>query len=283
MDIDADEIDVRVEGEDDDRDRPAKRGRGSDDDADGAADRARAARADRETVETRRYLLELEKDKSHSRFRELAARQEIAQHELREAEEADDADRRADAYGRIAALEAQRLDVERRSQYLNSLPEPQISDPVERFAATLTPRSANWVREHRDLMANPRTNAKVTGAHNFAVSEGLTPDSDEYFDYIERAVGLRGGKASRSTNNSNEPLEHSQMPQRDHVIVHRKSGGEVPDGAVKMTKNAYELATKVLTWNYDDPRGRFKRGDPIGVKEYLRRQESMKSTHARLD
>jgi len=157
------------------------------------------------------------------------------------------------------------LQSEQRQEYLQQAP-VTTGDAFADHLVRHTDRTAQWMSDHRDWIVDPKKNAKVTGAHNFAVSEGLTPDTDEYFDFVEKMIGLRGNGGSNRGGRASV--------QGDHV-VHR-SGSDAPDGSVKMSKNAYEMATKVLTWNYDDPQGRFKRGEPIGVKEYLRRQSEMK-------
>ena len=154
-------------------------------------------------------------------------------------------------------------------------PPQTTDDPVEDFANTLTPRSADWVRRHGDYVTDPRKNARLTSAHWNAVSEGLQADTDEYFAHVEKTLGMRGNNRSRS-NRDVGPLESSEMSGRDHVVVQRGSGESLPAGTVKMSRNAYEMATEVIKWNYNDPNGKFRRGDPIGVREYLRRQNQMR-------
>jgi hypothetical protein len=43
-----------------------------------------------------------------------------------------------------------------------------------------------------------------------------------------------------------------------------------------MTRGEHRAATETLTWNYDSPDGKHKRGSPLGVEEYLRRKSLMK-------
>ena len=54
-------------------------------------------------------------------------------------------------------------------------------------------------------------------------------------------------------------------------------GEAVPDHLaqarrVHLTKAEFQGATNDLKWGYDDPGGKFKADDPIGVKEWLRRR-----------
>lgn len=69
--------------------------------------------------------------------------------------------------------------------------QPQAEDPVEAVASQLSPRSAAWVRAHPETVRDARLYTKMIGCHNIAVADGLTADSDEYFDFIERQMGYR--------------------------------------------------------------------------------------------
>lgn len=67
----------------------------------------------------------------------------------------------------------------------------QPSDPVEAVASQLSPRSAAWIRAHPECVRNGKTYTKMIGLHNVAVADGLAPDTDEYFDYIETQLGYK--------------------------------------------------------------------------------------------
>jgi len=68
--------------------------------------------------------------------------------------------------------------------------QPYAGDPVEVFAAQLTPRSASWVREHPEFVRDQKLNRKMLAAHELAVADGIAPDSDEYFDHVEGTLGV---------------------------------------------------------------------------------------------
>ena len=67
---------------------------------------------------------------------------------------------------------------------------PRSADPVEAFAAQLTPRSADWVRSHPEFVRDPRLNRKMIAAHEIAVADGHVPDSDSYFSAIEQTLNV---------------------------------------------------------------------------------------------
>ena len=67
---------------------------------------------------------------------------------------------------------------------------PQSADPVEAFAARLTPRSADWVRAHPEFVKDSRLNRKMIAAHELAVADGHAPDTDGYFSAIEQTLNV---------------------------------------------------------------------------------------------
>jgi hypothetical protein len=73
---------------------------------------------------------------------------------------------------------------------------PQPSDPVEAFAARLTPRSADWVRAHPEFVKDSRLNRKMIAAHELAVADGHAPDTDGYFSAIEQTLNVNRRAAS---------------------------------------------------------------------------------------
>jgi len=64
-------------------------------------------------------------------------------------------------------------------------------DRVEQMAQTVSPRSASWLRENKDAFRDDRAIRKMFRAHEDAVEDGIEPDSDEYFSFIEQRVGIR--------------------------------------------------------------------------------------------
>lgn len=69
------------------------------------------------------------------------------------------------------------------------------NDPLARY----TPRERQWINEHPQFLSDERFQKKVTAAHHLAESEGIRPNTDEYFDYV---------------NNFLEPKQDSEPPPR---------------------------------------------------------------------
>lgn len=90
---------------------------------------------------------------------------------------------------------------------LEAAPKPTVRtpvDPVEQFAAQLTPQSAAWVREHPEYVRDARKNQKMMAAHALAMADGIKADTPEYFRSIEDTLRITPP----------EP-EHTDDPMRD--------------------------------------------------------------------
>jgi hypothetical protein len=94
--------------------------------------------------------------------------------------------------GQIAAARLLRLEEGKSAAESRPKPQtPRAADAVEAFAATLTPRSAAWVRAHPECVRDARLNAKMIAAHNVTQADGILADTDEYFQEIENIMGFR--------------------------------------------------------------------------------------------
>lgn len=85
-------------------------------------------------------------------------------------------------------------------------------DPVEAMASQLSPRSAAWVRAHPECVRNQKLYLKMVGAHNIAIADGYTADTDEYFAEIERQMGMRRQATSVSREETEEPSSMAAKP-----------------------------------------------------------------------
>ena len=70
---------------------------------------------------------------------------------------------------------------------------PRVAaDPVQGFIDQLPAEQREWANAHKEWFQTPAKNAKVVAAHYEAVTdEGLREGSRQYFDYIERKLGLK--------------------------------------------------------------------------------------------
>jgi len=255
-----------------------------------AAER-RAEAAEREVTTARTEVVDSQSDSIASGLAQAQAEAEAATSAYATAMEAGNFVDAGKAQRRIAKAEAQivRLDeakADLETRKAAPAPERQApqrteapTDPVEAYVAGRSEPTANWLRQHRDWIVDPRKNAKLTSAHYSAVAEGLTPDTDDYFSHVETAIGLK--QAPGKTNGANG--NGSGKPRRASVPVApvTQSGGSGTNGGgneVRLSRGEAAAATDgTHVWNYDDPSGqkKFKKGEPIGIQEMARRKLSM--------
>ena len=166
--------------------------------------------------------------------------QEDAKAKYRQALAEGDFDAAADAQASFTeiALKAQRIKegkefLERRAEDARNAP-----DPVEQFVSTLSPASASWVRNHPDSIKN---RAELERAHYGAVYNKITPDTPEYFQFLEQELGYSQKPAERS-----EPaVETRRAPTAPAAPVSRGGSAEAPQArstTIRLTAAQREIA-----------------------------------------
>lgn len=104
----------------------------------------------------------------------------------------------------LAGVRAQQQRAEQQRQQALQVPPRQVqqqqNDPVEQFISGRTPRTAAWLREHRDIaFRNGELSKRLQAAHMLAEDEDLKPDTDEYFSFIERNMGLEKNRQQQQS------------------------------------------------------------------------------------
>lgn len=151
----------------------------------------------------------------------LKRESEILKANLRNAMASGDHDAAADAQEALADAKAKLLQLENGKAALQEQakqPRAPIEklthhDPVEAMAANLTPRSAEWVRAHPEYARNERLTKKMIAAHHFVMADGVAPDSDEYFEAIERVLGVQSTPASAAPA-AEAPMSAASAPSQ---------------------------------------------------------------------
>lgn len=154
-------------------------------------------------------------------------------------------DRIADMAAKILDLENGKAAMEAQAQQPQQPQQQQSGDSVEAFASRLTPRSASWVRSHPEYVRNPRLNQKMIAAHQMAVADGIEPDTDEYFGYVEDMLQVKnqpyrdGGEESMS--GASKPIQRRSSPAAAPVSRSMSSSGGRPN-VVTLTPEMREIA-----------------------------------------
>lgn len=191
-----------------------------------AAERARAEQAERLAKENAEAATSATAQVQDSRLSMIstaidATTQKLtaAEREYADAMRAGDYDLAAKVQRKMAAESARLLTLENGKTALESKmpgttegavrqpvrqPAEVSDDPVERIAATVSPKSAEWLRKHPAAAANVR---KLQAAHNLAMIDDITPDTPEYFAAIEKTLGLTkdGDDGQQQTTQAQQP------------------------------------------------------------------------------
>ena len=144
------------------------------------------------------------------------------------------------------AYRLQELDKGRDAMENRPKPAP-ISNPVEALASQLTPRSADWVRRHPQCVTDTRLNQKMIAAHNMAMADGHTADSDDYFAAVEGLMGLRK-PAPAPVEEDDNPLSEAAAPAQPRrsapppAAPPTRSSTTTSNRAIRLTEEEQEIA-----------------------------------------
>jgi hypothetical protein len=165
--------------------------------------------------------------------------------------EAELTDKLQQANIKVSRLNEGKNEIERR---IEDEKNPTIADPVEAYVNGMAPRSANWIREHRDTIVDangqldPRKMRKVEDAHFDALDEKLTPGTRSYFNFIEKQLGLGGGGVDDEPRNNNQqedrPVRREQSAPAAPVSRTQGNGGNrlLPAGVEQLGDGRYKLS-----------------------------------------
>lgn len=66
----------------------------------------------------------------------------------------------------------------------------QGGNQLDQIIKAVSPESARWLRDNREHLDNDRAIRRMFRAHEDAIDDGIKPDTDEYFEYIEKRLGI---------------------------------------------------------------------------------------------
>lgn len=189
------------------------------------------------------------------------------------------------ATARIVRYEEAKSDLEARQkeppkqEQQRQEPQRQPQDQFEAMIAQASPKAKDWLRAHPEYVTDEKLNRKANAAHNMAVSEGFSVDTPEYFDYCERFLGMKKDEPKKE-----EPKRQERSKPMASAPVSREGGpasGNLSATQVVLTPGEQRAATDgTLVWNYDDPKGAFKKGDAIGLREMAKRKQALEKQGA---
>lgn len=167
---------------------------------------AQAERAKSEVEDTNYHLVE-------SAIETLKREKELVKQQLAEAHAQQDFSRIAELQDDLSKHNTDLSDLQRGQKAMKKeAKQPQEAPPaapqgsmIDQIAASVTPRSAAWINANRDNLNDDRAIRKMFRAHEDAIEDGIKPDSDEYFQYIENRLGLQAEEAPQATRKAAPP------------------------------------------------------------------------------
>lgn len=145
---------------------------------------------------------------------------------------------------KLLQLENGRVSLEQKLQEKPKMPEPPQVDIVEQAASTLSPRSAAWVRAHPECIRDPNMYRRMVNSHNIAIDDGIEPDSDEYFAYIEQRLGYRSKNEGQNLQSMSAAATPTQKRTAPPAAPTSRSAGSGNSGGnvVRLTAEQKEMA-----------------------------------------
>ncbi len=169
---------------------------------------------------------------------------------------------------RIEQLEAGKREMEgRRNQALRQppqeqqrqQPQQQQGDPIEADLSRRDARAAAWIRSHADANGRPRFYTdeafqnRVIGADALAVGQQppLVRNSPEYFQFVERTVGLTNQQSNGGGNGAQSAPQRTvpqAAPSRQTASLHSqtrpRNDGHIPKEFVDHCVKVYGFTKK---------------------------------------
>lgn len=116
---------------------------------------------------------------------------------------------------------------------------PPTGNLADRLAETVSPRSASWLKSHRDTINNEKMVRKMFRAHEDAVDDGIEPDSDEYFGFIEQRLGLAREAEDTSVLSEAAAPAPRKTPQPPPAPVSRSNAR---NNVIRLSRDQVEMA-----------------------------------------
>ena len=181
---------------------------------------------------------------------------EITRENLRRAMESNDHEATIELNETLSRANSQLTLLENGKKELEKQANAPVLPPqsrVEQLASQLTPRSADWIRKHPEYANDDDLNAAMLGAHNLVIRRKkpdgtkVVPESDEYFEEVEKLLGIRASAEPREVTEEPAPLSAAATPTKTRTSppaapVSRNGTGVGSSRTVRLTPAEVEIA-----------------------------------------
>lgn len=150
-----------------------------------------------------------------------------------------------------AQIQRQRAEMQRRQAMQQPRPQQQNVDPFEASIAHLSEPSKQWVRQHREWAAPEKWDDVVAAHYIVTKKQGVTVDTPEYFEAIEKELGLRAA----------DPEPSRTQPRRSlpAAPVSRGNGNGGKPTQVRLSTEEQRIAQELGMSNEEYARGKVLR------------------------
>lgn len=147
---------------------------------------------------------------------------------------------------KLQHLENAKVQLEKAPKPTPTVAADQVEEYVSRIGSEF-PRSREWLRSHSDFIRDEAKNAEMIAAHNLALARRLKPDTDAYFESIEKTLGLRTveppQEIQREDPTSSAAAPRSQRSAPPSAPVSRSGNGAAPrSNTITLSPDEREMA-----------------------------------------
>lgn len=115
---------------------------------------------------------------------------------------------------------------------------PKSEEPlVEQIARSVSEKSASWLRSHKDALNDERAVKRMFRAHDDAIDDGIQPDTEEYFAFLDSRMGFRRPEPVEEVEEAPAPPRRAAPPPPAPV----SRGGQRPN-VVRLSRQEAEMA-----------------------------------------
>ena len=123
---------------------------------------------------------------------------------------------------------------------LPEVPQPSAKEMLNQIIDSVSPASADWLREHKSFIRDQNDINDMFRAHESAVQRGIAADTPEYFAFIERRMGIekqREQQEEEVMSSASKPVARKPAPPA--APVNRSSNSK---NSATLTKAEAEMA-----------------------------------------
>jgi hypothetical protein len=121
----------------------------------------------------------------------------------------------ASAQTKIDAWEGRKQQFEQFKATEAAKPKPTATaDPLEASLERFKPRVREWIRHHPQYLTDNKFQAKANYLHQLAVAEGITEESDEYFNYINENIDDKPPPARDTQETNGKHIDIEPQPTK---------------------------------------------------------------------